>query len=513
MITERPSSFCAVSASPELRERIRAATADARRSAGLPEVGLGSLLSEPRRLGFNDGMIRPPSSFPPGTSRRAIRNAAADRDPLRGAVRVLVVLVDFADRSFGQDAKRFQDLFFSTGVVPTGSVTEYYADVTGGLIEITGEVVGPFTMPQTLAWYTNGNFGIGNPSGEARANILAQDAVKAADPSVDLKPYDNDGNGYVDAFVIVHAGRGGEETGDPGDIWSHKWVLPEEYDADGTKVYGYLTIPEDARLGVSAHELGHLLFGFPDLYDTDYTSEGIGDWCLMSGGSWNGSGDTPAHPSAWCKAQQGWALVENITADGTVSLPDVKTARTVHRLWSGGQPGTEYFLLENRQQAGYDAGLPGAGLLVWHVDESQEANSDENHQLVGLLQSDGLRELELNLNRGDGGDPFPGWYGRTELTGTTTPSTQSYAGQDTGVVVTGISDSGDTMQATLSVSGTKPPPDEGGEGGDLEQLQAAVSALQSQVATLQQAVSQAGAALSDAAGDGLRGGWSRRPLA
>ena len=43
-----------------------------------------------------------------------------------------------------------------------------------------------------------------------------------------------------------------------------------------------------------AHELGHLLFGFPDLYDTDYTSEGIGDWCLMAAGSWNGGGDTPA---------------------------------------------------------------------------------------------------------------------------------------------------------------------------------------------------------------------------
>ena len=71
---------------------------------------------------------------------------------------------------------------------------------------------------------------------------------------------------------------------------------------DATKIYGYLTIPEDAKIGVCAHELGHLLFGFPDLYDTDDTSEGIGNWCLMAGGSWNGGGDVPAHPSAWCKA-------------------------------------------------------------------------------------------------------------------------------------------------------------------------------------------------------------------
>jgi immune inhibitor A len=507
----KSNTFCAVSASPELRERVRAATAEARRAAGLPEVGLGSLLREPRRLGFNDGVIRPPSSYPSGTSLRAIRNAAVDRAPLRGPVRVLVVLIDFPDKSFGEQTSRFQDLFFSTGVVPTGSVTEYFRDVTGGLIEVVGEVVGPYTMPQPLSWYANDNFGIGNPSGEPRANVMAQDAVKAADPAVDLKPYDNDGNGYVDAFVIVHAGRGGEETGNSGDIWSHKWVLPEEYDADGTKVYGYLTIPEDAKLGVSAHELGHLLFGFPDLYDTDYTSEGIGDWCLMSAGSWNGGGDTPAHPSAWCKAQQGWVQVENVTADGTVELADVKRSRTVHRMWSGGEPGTEYFLLENRQQDGYDSAIPGSGLLVWHIDESQEGNTDENHYLVGLLQSDGLRELELDFNRGDGGDPYPGWNGNTRLSGTTSPSSQSYAGQDTGVVVADISDSGDPMQATLSVSGTVPRPDQGGEGGDLDQLREAVTTLQAQVATLQRAVTDAAAALGAATGDGLRR-WSRRPL-
>jgi len=319
------------------------------------------------------------------------------------------VLADFTDKAFEVDTSRFEELFFSTGTIPTGSVSEYYKDVTGGLVTISGQVVGPFTMPQTLAWYANGNYGIGKPSGEPRANILAQDAVKAADPSVDFKPYDNDGNGYVDAFIVVHAGMGGEETGDPGDIWSHKWVLPEEYTADGgVKVYAYLTIPENAKLGVAAHELGHLLFGFPDLYDIDYSSEGIGDWCLMAGGSWNGGGDTPAHPSAWCKAQQGWVDVVQVSSDTSLELPDVKSSKTVHRLWTDGTVGQEYFLLENRQQEGFDAGLPGAGLLVWHVDESQETNEDENHYLVALMQADGSRDLENDVNRGDGGDPYPG---------------------------------------------------------------------------------------------------------
>ena len=109
-------------------------------------------------------------------------------------------------------------------------MTEYYKEASNGQVEIVGQVVGPFQMPQPLSWYANNNYGIGKPEGEPRANILAQDAAAAADPQVDFGPYDNDGNGYVDAFIVVHAGRGGEETGDPGDIWSHKWVLPSEYE-------------------------------------------------------------------------------------------------------------------------------------------------------------------------------------------------------------------------------------------------------------------------------------------
>ena len=223
---------------------------------------------------------------------------------------MIVVLVQFSDRAMGQSAAHFSDLFFSTGLLPHGSVKEYYREVTGNLVDIVGEVAGPFTLPQTLAWYANNNFGIGRPSGEARANIMARDAAVAANPQVNYGLYDNDGNGFVDAFIVVHAGQGGEQTGNSGDIWSHKWTLPSALAADGKQIFAYLTIPEDSRIGVCAHELGHLLFGFPDLYDTDNTSEGIGNWCLMAGGSWNGGGDVPAHPSAWCKVRRHFPSVD-----------------------------------------------------------------------------------------------------------------------------------------------------------------------------------------------------------
>ena len=455
------SDFCAVAPSPELKAKLKAELAQVRSTVSSELASALTLARSPTRLGFNDGVIFPPDQFPEGTPKSAIRSAAADRAPLRGPLRVIVVLVQFSDKAMAetaqQTASHFRDLFFSSGVMPHGSVKEYYQEVTGGLVDIVGEVVGPYTLPQTLAWYANNNFGIGRGGGAFRANTMAKDAAMAANPAVNFGLYDNDGNGFVDAFIVVHAGRGGEQTGNAGDIWSHKHVLPAAMPADGKQIYAYLTVPEDAKLGVCAHELGHLLFGFPDLYDTDGSSEGIGDWCLMSGGSWNGGGDIPAHPSAWCKVNQGWVGTTNVTASGTVSLPDVKTSHTVHRLWKNGTGGSEYFLLENRQRSGYDAQLPGAGLLIWHIDEAQAGNSDESHYKVALVQADGLRELDATHaagmfgDQGDSGDPFPGAAAKTAFNAATTPNSKSYAGVNTCVSVTAISASGPTMTATLGV--------------------------------------------------------------
>ena len=121
----------------------------------------------------------------------------------------------------------------------------------------------------------------------------------------------------------------------------------------------------------------------------------------MAGGSWNGAGDVPAHPSAWCKAQQGWVSVFNQTTNATLNLEEVKTSNRVYRLWKDGAPGNEYFLLENRQQTLYDLQLPGGGLLIFHIDDSIATNQDDHHPKVALVQADGLQQLESGANRGD----------------------------------------------------------------------------------------------------------------
>lgn len=300
---------------------------------------------------------------------------------------VIVVLVNFKDKAMSTSAPDyFRDLFFSKKKVATGSVTEYYSDVSGGKISITGDIVGPFTLPNTAAFYANGGFGIkGKAENPPNAMTMANDAVSAVEAAgIDLKKYDNKGraDGYVDAFIVVHAGSGGEETNNPDDIWSCKWVLPgntaREVGKSKTRVKPFLTIPEDAKLGVCAHEIGHLVFGWPDLYDIRYKSAGVGSWCLMSGGSWgrvdgNPRGTTPSHPSAWCKLDQQWVDVAAAVNQSDVVLNDVKASvdntinanrfGSVYKLWSNGKASKEYFLIENRTKSGYDASLPGEGLL------------------------------------------------------------------------------------------------------------------------------------------------------
>jgi immune inhibitor A len=442
------SERCLVAPSPQLRARIRERLSRAADAADL--AGRRLAIQPQNRPGFNDGLIIPGTEFPLGTGVREVKRAAAARAPLRGNIRVIVVLVDFPDAPMTQSVEHFRELFFSEGKIPTGSVREYFTEVSNNLIKLTGEVVGPLRLPRTLATYAGGGSGIDNPLPNART--MARDAAQLANPIVNFAPFDNDGNGFVDAFIVIHAGEGAEETGNANHIWSHKWVLPDgAFNADGTRIFAYLTVPEDCRIGVCAHELGHLVFGWPDLYDTDESSEGLGNWCLMAGGSWNGNGDIPAHPSAWCKAGQGWVSVVNLRTNGDVTIEDVKASKTVLRLWKNGAASGENFLVEHRRRTGYDRKLPGEGLLVYHIDDAVDGNDNEHHPQVKLLEADNQAHLQKALNRGDDGDPYPGRAANQTLDKASSPSSRSYAGLDTGVAITRIRAVGSRITARIQV--------------------------------------------------------------
>jgi M6 family metalloprotease-like protein len=388
----------------------------------------------------------------------------------QGSWKALALLVKFTDNASQVGASYFDTLLFGSG---SGTLNDYYNAVSYGTLDIVTvnlpSAIGWCTMPQTYAYYVDGNYGFG--SYPSNAQKLAEDAVLIADDMVDFTQYDNNSDGWVDTVFIIHAGPGAEFTGSANDIWSHSWATVNDPLVDGVRVNSYTAEPEywisppDMTVGVFAHELGHV-FGLPDLYDTDGSSAGAGRWSLMAGGAWNGAlGNSPALPDPWSRAALDFVTPLNVVTNLTgVSFPSAATSQTVYRLWTNGAAGSEYFLVENRQQSGYDAGLPAAGLLIWHVDESKGGNQAEcdqlnnwncgsSHQKVALEQADGLWNLEHDTNGGDSGDPYPGTTNNRQFATSTTPNSSAYAhSSDTCVGVSGISNSGATMTADLSVS-------------------------------------------------------------
>lgn len=406
----------------------------------------------------------------PGRPARTLGPALAPE----GSWRALVILVDFSDKTAQVAASSFDNLLFGTA---SGSMRDYFSKVSYGALDIVTVhlpgTIGWKRAPRTYSYYCDGQNGFGTYPRNVQK--LTEDVVNAANAAVDFSQYDNDGDGYVDALFIAHAGPGAEYTGNDNDIWSHAWVTSAPMSVDGKYVYRYSMEPEywltpgDMTIGVYAHELGHAAFGLPDLYDTDYSSEGVGDWSLMAGGSWNGpspGGAYPAFPDVWSHMQMGYVTPATITTNITgASLRQIETYAEAWKLWTDGAPGSQYFLVENRQQTGYDTYLPGSGLLIYHVDEAVSTDNDKEwypgytssgHYLVALEQADGQWHMEKGTNRGDGGDPFPGTVNRTSFTTSTTPDSKSYTGAVTGVALRAISVPGSTMTADLEISSTAP---------------------------------------------------------
>jgi immune inhibitor A len=403
----------------------------------------------------------------------------AERTPVFGGqFKVLAILVQFSDHPSSVAATFFDSLLFDTAGV---SVADYYDEVSYGQLDIVTlnlpSSVGWQTAPQTYAYYVNGQNGTG--SYPQNTQKLVEDLVDMVDPVVDFSQYDNNQDGYVDVLIVIHSGTGAEFSGSNDDIWSHKWSIVPRY-KDGVYISDYTVQPEfwaspgDMTIGVYAHELAHG-FGLPDLYDTDYSSNGIGKWGLMAYGSWNGStglGDSPAHPSAWSRIQMGFVTpVVIISNTYSQAIPSVEDSSYVFRLWTSGSIGDEYFLVENRQKVGYDSYLPGDGLLVWHIDDAKSDNTQEwwpgqpgsNHYAVALEQADGLFEMEHKTDFGDASDPFPGTFNNIVFDATTNPNSDSYVSGTSLVKIDNISSSAATMYADLIVGLTASTGDEGDE--------------------------------------------------
>lgn len=254
--------------------------------------------------------------------------------PTTGTRKVLVILVGFSDLSLdGSSTTTFYGNLFNGGGATTLTWKKYYQDMSNNQLNLEFTIVNAGDALNNLAYY---GANVSGPGTDQNPAELVQVAVNNADASVDFADFDNDGDGYVDVVVIIHAGRGEESGASTDTIWSHRWSLSDAgvgtVSYDGKTIDDYSIQPEyvfsvgDSTIGVFAHEFGHVL-GLPDLYDTTYTTEGVGKWSLMASGSWNGpsgKGSVPAPLIAWEKAKLGWITVEQASfAKANVNNPVV----------------------------------------------------------------------------------------------------------------------------------------------------------------------------------------------
>jgi immune inhibitor A len=400
-----------------------------------------ALAVEPLTIpGLNEGIFYAPEILPSNVVNLAPSQAVRKR-PTTGTLRCLVLLVEFSDNKGTLPATHFKNMLFSQGANPGGSMHEYYNETSCGKLDLQGDVVGWISLPQPYSYYVAGQSGTGTYPRNTQK--MVEDALAIAQQQVNFQQFDQDGDGYLDGLFVIHAGGGGETdpslTTRKDKIWSHQWNIPQPVVSNNVTAYAYCTEPEDGKVGVFCHEFGHML-GLPDLYDTTYRSSGVGVWCVMGGGSWNNGGNTPAHFCAWSKARLGWVKPTVLKKAGPLSLAAVEDCKKgkVYRLWTGGKPGTEYFLLENRQQTGFDAYLPAGGLLIWHIDDTQHNNDHPGSYWVGLLQADGKNDLEYGRNQGDAGDPYPGEAKNKRCDASSNPNSNDVLGVATGVAVAKI---------------------------------------------------------------------------
>lgn len=385
--------------------------------------------------------------------RRMAPQRVGDVGSIMGDKKGIIILVNFKDVSFTATQADFNNLANTQNYVSgnyKGSMYDYFFAQSDGQFRLTFDVVGPYTVNNNCSYY-GGNDANGNDLHPAEMVI---EALKLADQDVNYADYDWDGDGEVEQVYVVYAGKGAADGGAANTIWPHEYDLySAAYYGDGAgrqkldevwiNTYACggeqngLT-GETAGIGTMCHEFSHCL-GYPDFYDTDYSGgQGMGDWDLMCGGSYNDDGYQPAGYTSYERWVAGWKTPTELV--NTQSISNMKalqdTGSDTYIIYNKGNR-NEYYLLENRQKTGWDASLPGKGLLILHVDYDATAwsnntpNDVPSHQRMTWIPAD--NEYQYTTYQGskyyttDGmkNDPFP--YGSVNAFGkSTTPAAKLF---------------------------------------------------------------------------------------
>jgi immune inhibitor A len=359
----------------------------------------------------------------------------------QGKKKCLVILANFADTKFKPE--HTLDLYkqiingenYSDETLGfKGSVRDYFKAQSGGQFEIDFDVVGPVDLPKGYAGY-----GKNDASGRDQAALvypMVEDAVNLAkDQVTDWKQYDWDGDGLVEEVFVLYAGHGqAKYPQDPDLVWPHKSAIDPMTVADGVKVSVYACSSElgatEAIDGIGAfcHEFSHCM-GLKDHYDINGRGYGTGFWDIMCFGCYNGNSFLPAEYNSYEKMFCGWKepIVLNAEPQKIEGMKALAAGGDTYIFYNDGNE-NEYYMLENRQKTGWDAALPGEGLIVLHVDYSKGAWEDNQVNYNAARQRMTVIPADNTLGSTDedkAGDAWP-YQGNNSLTNYSRPACTVY---------------------------------------------------------------------------------------
>lgn len=318
----------------------------------------------------------------------------------------LVILFSFSDNDFQEEHSL--DFYNSILNKPgynegkgAGCVADYYRAQSGGLFNLEFDIYGPYKVSQKAQPYDEPTSSTKNYGRDAM--LEATQLFVAEHPEIDFSQYDWNGNGYVNQVVFIYAGYSGNTKSTYGYIWPNTSSFSAVETPNGKIISSYTasaelwtpSTPSSCGIGTICHEFSHSL-GLPDIYPTT-SNQGYSvcdEWDLMDGGNFTSWGWCPPNFTALEKYLLGW--VEFTELDDAASISDLKPVSEGGEVYRIKHSDSEWLLLENRQQTKWDSGLPGKGLVIYHVNydgsvwKGNTVNNDKTKRRFHLVHADNM---------------------------------------------------------------------------------------------------------------------------